>query len=154
MTQHRQSPRVIAKPSVSPQRVERAGGRQQVDGSVRRFGRREQAPVGLEAPQLGARGGVERVEGARPLAPVVVAHAHIQHVAGQQRVAHGPVCGGEAPELVAGGRVEGIDVLVAVAGGNVLRVVPPLIITQDDVSEAVAILDKALAETREELKNK
>ncbi len=35
-----------------------------------------------------------------------------------------------------------------------LRVVPPLIITQDDVSEAVAILDKALAETREELKNK
>ncbi|WP_240006953.1 aspartate aminotransferase family protein [Pseudaquidulcibacter saccharophilus] len=44
--------------------------------------------------------------------------------------------------------------LVAVAGGNVLRVVPPLIITQDDVSEAVAILDKALAETREELKNK
>ncbi len=35
--------------------------------------------------------------------------------------------------------------LVAVAGGNVLRILPPLIITQKDVSECISILDKAFA---------
>lgn len=41
--------------------------------------------------------------------------------------------------------------LVAVAGNNVLRVVPPLNITQKDISEAIEILDTAFAETKAEL---
>ncbi|MBN8649591.1 MAG: aminotransferase class III-fold pyridoxal phosphate-dependent enzyme, partial [Caulobacterales bacterium] len=41
--------------------------------------------------------------------------------------------------------------LVAVAGGNVLRLVPPLIITQQDVSEAIAILDKSMSAVKETL---
>jgi acetylornithine/N-succinyldiaminopimelate aminotransferase len=44
--------------------------------------------------------------------------------------------------------------LVAVAGGNVLRLVPPLIITQQDVSEAIAILDKSIAQVKAEQANK
>lgn len=42
--------------------------------------------------------------------------------------------------------------LVAIAGGNVLRMVPPLIITQEDVSEAMAILDKAFAKISADMK--
>ncbi len=42
--------------------------------------------------------------------------------------------------------------LVAIAGGNVLRMVPPLIITQNDVSEAMAILDKAFAKISADMK--
>ncbi len=41
--------------------------------------------------------------------------------------------------------------LVAVAGNNVLRLVPPLIITQQDVSEAIAILDKSMSAVKETL---
>lgn len=41
--------------------------------------------------------------------------------------------------------------LVAVAGQNVLRLVPPLIINNDDISQAVEILDKALSKAKAEL---
>lgn len=41
--------------------------------------------------------------------------------------------------------------LCGTAGGNVLRLAPPLIITTEHVAEAVAILDAALADTRAEL---
>jgi acetylornithine/N-succinyldiaminopimelate aminotransferase len=42
--------------------------------------------------------------------------------------------------------------LVGTAGGNVLRMAPPLIATTENVSEAVSILDSALAATRAEAK--
>jgi len=38
------------------------------------------------------------------------------------------------------------NLLVGAAGDNVSRMAPPLIITKDDASEAVAILDEALGE--------
>lgn len=41
--------------------------------------------------------------------------------------------------------------LVAVAGQNVLRLVPPLIINNDDISQAIEILDAALTKTKAEL---
>lgn len=41
--------------------------------------------------------------------------------------------------------------LVATAGGNVLRILPPLIITNENVSEAIAILDKAFAEIKKQI---
>lgn len=44
--------------------------------------------------------------------------------------------------------------LCGTAGGNVLRLAPPLIITAEHVAEAVAILDAALADTRAELADK
>jgi len=40
-----------------------------------------------------------------------------------------------------------LKLLVGVAGNNVLRLAPPLIITDEDVREAVSILDTALTET-------
>jgi len=39
--------------------------------------------------------------------------------------------------------------LVGNAGDNVLRMVPPLIITEDNVREAVAILDKVFTEAKD-----
>lgn len=44
--------------------------------------------------------------------------------------------------------------LCGTAGGNVLRLAPPLIITTEHVAEAVAILDAALADIRAELADK
>lgn len=44
--------------------------------------------------------------------------------------------------------------LCGTAGGNVLRLAPPLIITTEHVAEAIAILDAALADIRAELADK
>jgi acetylornithine/N-succinyldiaminopimelate aminotransferase len=43
-------------------------------------------------------------------------------------------------------RALALGLLVNAAGGNVLRLLPPLIVEEDAVAEAVAILDQALAE--------
>jgi acetylornithine/N-succinyldiaminopimelate aminotransferase len=42
--------------------------------------------------------------------------------------------------------------LVGTAGGNVLRLAPPLIVDEANISEAVAILDRALSSFREKAK--
>jgi acetylornithine/N-succinyldiaminopimelate aminotransferase len=41
--------------------------------------------------------------------------------------------------------------LVGTAGQNVLRLAPPLIVSPDDVSEAISILDAALAAAQAEV---
>jgi acetylornithine/N-succinyldiaminopimelate aminotransferase len=56
----------------------------------------------------------------------------------------GLVVEGEAAPIVARARDKGL--LVSVAGGNVVRFVPPLVVTRDEIDEAVALLDAALAE--------
>jgi predicted acetylornithine/succinylornithine family transaminase len=56
----------------------------------------------------------------------------------------GLVVEGEAAPIVARARERGL--LLSVAGGNVVRFVPPLIVTKPQIDEAVAILDQVLAE--------
>jgi acetylornithine/N-succinyldiaminopimelate aminotransferase len=56
----------------------------------------------------------------------------------------GLVVEGEAAPIVARARDKGL--LVSVAGGNVVRFVPPLVVSRDEIDEAVALLDAALAE--------
>jgi 4-aminobutyrate aminotransferase-like enzyme len=56
----------------------------------------------------------------------------------------GLVVEGDAAEIVARARARGL--LVSVAGGNVVRLVPPLIVGQAEIDEAVQILDAALGE--------
>jgi predicted acetylornithine/succinylornithine family transaminase len=56
----------------------------------------------------------------------------------------GLVVDGEAAPVVARAAERGL--LVSVAGGNVVRVAPPLIVTKAQIDEAVQILDEALAE--------
>jgi acetylornithine/N-succinyldiaminopimelate aminotransferase len=56
----------------------------------------------------------------------------------------GLVLDGEAAPVVAKARELGL--LVSVAGGNVVRFVPPLVVTRAEIDEAVAKLDQALAE--------
>jgi predicted acetylornithine/succinylornithine family transaminase len=54
----------------------------------------------------------------------------------------GAECGDAAPAIVAECRRQGL--FINTAGGNTLRFVPPLIITEDDVDEALRRLEKAL----------
>jgi predicted acetylornithine/succinylornithine family transaminase len=56
----------------------------------------------------------------------------------------GLVVEGDAAEIVARARARGL--LVSVAGGNVVRLVPPLIVGKAEIDEAVQILDAALGE--------
>jgi predicted acetylornithine/succinylornithine family transaminase len=56
----------------------------------------------------------------------------------------GIVLEGEAAPVVARAREHGL--LVSVAGGNVVRFAPPLIVTRAEIDEAIAKLDAALAE--------
>jgi acetylornithine/N-succinyldiaminopimelate aminotransferase len=56
----------------------------------------------------------------------------------------GLVVEGEAAPIVARARDKGL--LLSVAGGNVVRFVPPLVVTRDEIDEAVTLLDAALAE--------
>jgi predicted acetylornithine/succinylornithine family transaminase len=56
----------------------------------------------------------------------------------------GLVLDGEAAPVVARAAERGL--LVSVAGGNVVRLAPPLIVTQAQIDEAVQILDAALAD--------
>jgi 4-aminobutyrate aminotransferase-like enzyme len=51
---------------------------------------------------------------------------------------------GEAAPIVAKAAERGL--LVSAAGGNVLRLAPPLIVTKAQIDEAVEILDGVLAE--------
>ena len=51
---------------------------------------------------------------------------------------------GEAAPVVARAAERGL--LISVAGGNVVRLAPPLIVTKTQIDEAVQILDEALAE--------
>jgi acetylornithine/N-succinyldiaminopimelate aminotransferase len=57
----------------------------------------------------------------------------------------GLVLDGEALPVVT--RARDLGLLVSVAGGNVVRFVPPLIVSRAEIDEAVAKLDQALAET-------
>jgi acetylornithine/N-succinyldiaminopimelate aminotransferase len=56
----------------------------------------------------------------------------------------GLVLDGEAAPVVARARERGV--LLSVAGGNVVRFAPPLVVARGDIDEAVAILDAVLAE--------
>jgi predicted acetylornithine/succinylornithine family transaminase len=56
----------------------------------------------------------------------------------------GLIIDGDAGPVVARARAGGL--LLSVAGGNVVRFAPPLIVTKAEVDEAVQILDAALAE--------
>jgi acetylornithine/N-succinyldiaminopimelate aminotransferase len=54
----------------------------------------------------------------------------------------GIVIDGDPAEVVAGARARGL--LVSLAGSNVVRLVPPLIVSRAEIDEAVAILDDVL----------
>ena len=56
----------------------------------------------------------------------------------------GLVLDGDATPVMIKAREKGL--LVSVAGGNVIRFVPPLIVTREEIDEALHILDAALAE--------
>jgi acetylornithine/N-succinyldiaminopimelate aminotransferase len=56
----------------------------------------------------------------------------------------GLVLDGDAAPVVAKARERGL--LVTVAGGNVVRFAPALVVTREEIDEAVAILDSVLAE--------
>ena len=53
--------------------------------------------------------------------------------------------GGEAGAMVA--RANALGLLSVPAGDNIMRMIPPLVITDAHVDEALGILNKALAET-------
>jgi 4-aminobutyrate aminotransferase-like enzyme len=52
----------------------------------------------------------------------------------------------EPAEVVAAARAKGL--LLSLAGSNVVRLVPPLIVTRAEIDEAVAILDDVLGTGR------
>ena len=56
----------------------------------------------------------------------------------------GLVLDGEAAPVVARARERGL--LLTVAGGNVIRFAPPLVVSRAEIDEAIAILDSVLAE--------
>jgi acetylornithine/succinyldiaminopimelate/putrescine aminotransferase len=56
----------------------------------------------------------------------------------------GLVLDGDAAPVVAKARERGL--LVTVAGGNVVRFAPALVVTREEIDEAVAILDAVLAD--------
>jgi predicted acetylornithine/succinylornithine family transaminase len=58
----------------------------------------------------------------------------------------GVVVDGDAADVVA--RARGRGLLTSLAGGNVVRLVPPLIVSKAELDEAVEILDATLAEGR------
>lgn len=43
------------------------------------------------------------------------------------------------------GKIRDLGVLVTVAGGSTLRFTPPLIITDDQIAQELAVIDRALA---------
>jgi predicted acetylornithine/succinylornithine family transaminase len=58
----------------------------------------------------------------------------------------GLIIEGDPSDVVARARAAGL--LVSVAGANVIRFVPPLIVEKAEIDEAVEILDRVLSETR------
>jgi len=58
----------------------------------------------------------------------------------------GLIIDGDPAEVVARARAAGL--LVSVAGGNVVRLVPPLIVGKPEIDEAIEILDRVLGEAR------
>ena len=56
----------------------------------------------------------------------------------------GLVVEGDAGSVVARAREQGL--LVSVAGGNVVRFVPPLVVSKAEIDEAVSIIDGVLAQ--------
>jgi predicted acetylornithine/succinylornithine family transaminase len=58
----------------------------------------------------------------------------------------GLVVDGDPADVVARARARGL--LVSLAGGNVVRLVPPLVVSKGEIDEAVEILDAVLAEGR------
>jgi acetylornithine/N-succinyldiaminopimelate aminotransferase len=54
------------------------------------------------------------------------------------------VIDGEAAPVIAKAREKGL--LLTVAGGNVVRFAPALVVSRDEIDEAVALLDATLAE--------
>jgi acetylornithine/N-succinyldiaminopimelate aminotransferase len=56
----------------------------------------------------------------------------------------GLVIDGDAGAVVVKAREKGL--LLTVAGGNVVRFAPALVVTRDEIDEAIAILDATLAE--------
>jgi predicted acetylornithine/succinylornithine family transaminase len=58
----------------------------------------------------------------------------------------GVVIDGDAADVVA--RARGKGLLASLAGGNVVRLVPPLIVTKAEIDEAIEILDATLVEGR------
>jgi acetylornithine/succinyldiaminopimelate/putrescine aminotransferase len=58
----------------------------------------------------------------------------------------GLVVDGDPGEVVARARARGL--LVSTAGSNVVRLVPPLIVSRDEIDEALEILDAVLSEGR------
>jgi len=57
----------------------------------------------------------------------------------------GIVCDGVAKDMVAAARARGL--LILTAGENVLRLLPPLTIDEDDIAQAIAVLDDVLSAT-------
>jgi len=58
----------------------------------------------------------------------------------------GVVVDGNPADIVAAARARGL--LVSAAGSNVIRLVPPLIVSKAEIDEALSILDAVLAEGR------
>jgi 4-aminobutyrate aminotransferase-like enzyme len=54
----------------------------------------------------------------------------------------GLIVDGDPAEVVVAARARGL--LLSLAGSNVVRLVPPLIVTRAEIDEAVAILDDVL----------
>ncbi|HEY5091024.1 MAG TPA: aminotransferase class III-fold pyridoxal phosphate-dependent enzyme, partial [Polyangia bacterium] len=58
----------------------------------------------------------------------------------------GLVIEGDPGDIVTRARARGL--LVSVAGGNVVRLVPPLIVSKAEIDEAIEILDAVLGDAR------
>lgn len=80
---------------------------------------------------------------ARALSRLAERHAPKTVGARGRGLLQGLVMSGEAAPFVAAARDKGL--LLSVAGSNVIRFVPALIVTKDQVNEAIAILDEVLA---------
>ena len=85
-----------------------------------------------------------RSSGLRARAPGGAAAAEDARARGRGLL-QGLVIEGEAAPIVQKARERGL--LVSVAGANVVRFAPPLVVGKDEIDEAVAILDTVLAES-------
>jgi predicted acetylornithine/succinylornithine family transaminase len=80
----------------------------------------------------------------RGLERLVEKHPKIALQARGRGLLRGLAVSADAPGIVA--RCRELGLLLSVAGGNVVRFVPALIVRQDELDEALGILDKVLAE--------
>ena len=58
----------------------------------------------------------------------------------------GLIIEGDPGDIVVRARAHGL--LLSVAGGNVVRLVPPLVVNKAEIDEAIEILDAVLEESR------